>query len=115
MPPFGSDLVPASRPERQSRVSAFRNVIRKSALLNLVIVLTSLPVLLWSGGPNTVGVSLAIMVGISLIIWAFTFAVFTFVSLPRVFRLPEQSGKPRPSARSGQPNAVRDRWLDGPG
>ena len=66
------------------------------------------------GGPKAVGPTLAIMAGISILIWATTFTLFSFVSLARIFRTPASS-----DARSERPDraeqaGVADRWLDGP-
>ena len=74
--------------EDESKTPNLRSVVRKSALLNVVIVLTSCPILIFEGGPKAVVVTLEIMVGISIVIWAATFALFSFVTLPRIFRTP---------------------------
>jgi hypothetical protein len=109
---------PALRPviaqgnEYNSPPPSLRSVVRKSALLNAVIVLTSFPVLVLAGGPRAVVPTLVIMAGISFLIWTVTFTLFSFVSLPRIFRTPISSGKRRDPLH---PTAgVADRWLDGP-
>jgi hypothetical protein len=89
------------------------SVIRKSALLNSVIVITSFPVLFLAGGPKALIAILSIMVGISFLIWAATFTVYSFVSLERVFRTPLPVGKPRVPLGRGT-SGLADRWLDGP-
>ena len=94
---------------------SFRGVVRRSALLNLVIVLTSLPFLLLAGGPRAVVPSLAIMAGITLVIWTATFALFSCFSIGRLLWTMFSSGtrgKPPVAARNV---GVGDRWLDGPG
>jgi len=106
---------PGSYQDDRSTDSSFRKLVRKSALLNLVIVLTSFPVLAWAGGLEAVAPALAIMTGISLIIWAFTFALYSFVSLPRLFQMPEHSSKPSTNSRPAARDSVADRWVDGPG
>ncbi len=107
--------LPSTCPGGRVPVLSFRRVVRNSALLNLVVVLTSFPVLVAAGGPVAVAPALAIMAGISLTIWAFTFALFSFVSLLRLYLMPEGSGKPRGFLRSENSNSVADRWIDGPG
>lgn len=101
-------------PDNESWAPSLRSVVRKSALLNLVIVLTAFPVLVFAGGPLAVVPALAIMAGISLVIWTATFTLYFFVTLPRLFGTPVSSGKwrdpPHPAAEAG----VADRWLDGP-
>jgi hypothetical protein len=93
---------------------SLRSIVRKSALLNLVIVLTSFPVLVFEGGPKAVVPTLEIMAGISVVIWTATFALFSLVSLPRIFRTPASSVK-RPDPHHPTEDAgVADRWLDGP-
>ena len=77
--------------ERESPASRLRSIVRKSALLNVVIVLTSSPVLIYAGGPKAVVPTLKIMLGISILIWTSTFAVLSLVILPRIFRTPESS------------------------
>jgi hypothetical protein len=100
--------------ENESPAPSLRNVVRKSALLNVVIVLTSFPVLILAGGPNAVVPSLAIMAGISVLIWTATFTLFSLVSLTRIFWTPvssvTRSDPPPPAEEPG----VADRWLDGP-
>src|SRR5262245_13499254 len=101
--------------EDESSAPRLRSVVRKSALLNLVIVLTSFPVLVFAGGPDAVVLALAIMVGISSLVWTATFTLYFFVTLPRLFVTLVSSGKrcnpPQPAEEAG----VADRWLDLPG
>jgi hypothetical protein len=93
---------------------SLRRVVRNSALLNVVIVLTSSPVLVLAGGPKAVVPTLAIMAGISVVIWTATFALFSFASLARIFWTPVSSVPKRdPPAVTEEPG-VADRWLDGP-
>jgi hypothetical protein len=104
-PPCHRDAFPAL---------SLRRVVRNSALLNVVIVLTSFPVLFIVGGPKALVPSLAIMAGISVLIWTVTFALYTFASLVRIFRreIPSQTWvEPAPSSEE---LGVADRWLDGP-
>ena len=102
--------------EDASPATGLRSVVRKSALLNLVIVLTAFPVLVFAGGPKAVVLTLAIMAGITFLIWTATFALFSFGSLARIVWTPVSTGKRRdpshshPAAEAG----VADRWLDGP-
>jgi len=90
------------------------SVVRKSALLNLTIVLTSLPVLIIAGGPEAVVPILEIMAGISVVIWSATFALFSLSSLPRLFRTPVSSVARRHPGHPAEEAGVADRWLDGP-
>jgi hypothetical protein len=57
---------------------------------------------------------LAIMTGISIVIWAATFTVFSFVSLARIFATPVSSVGRRELPRRAEQTGVADRWLDGP-
>ncbi len=98
----------------ESPAPRLRSVVRKSALLNVAIVLTSFPVLVFAGGPQAVVPALAIMTGISVLIWAATFALFSFVSLARLLWAPASSAKP-PEPPHPSDAGVADRWLDGPG
>jgi len=100
--------------ENESPAPGLRSIVRKSALLNLTIVLTSFPVLVLAGGPRAVMPVLAIMVGISILIWTATFALFSFVSLARIFATPVSSVARRELPRRAEQTGVADRWLDGP-
>jgi hypothetical protein len=91
-----------------------RNVVRKSALLNLVIVLTSGPVLLSAGGPEAVYPTLAIMVGITVLIWATTFTLFSFFSLPWLFRALFSALPKRDPGLTTEEAGLADPWLDAP-
>jgi hypothetical protein len=98
----------------ESPAPSLRSIIRKSALLNVAIVLTSFPVLIFAGGPKAVVPTLAIMAGISVLIWSATFTLFSFVSLPRIFRTPVSPVTRRDPAPPAEEAGVADRWLDGP-
>jgi len=54
-------IVPGS--ENESPAPSLRSIVRKSALLNLTIILTSFPVLVFAGGPQAVVPTLAIYGG----------------------------------------------------
>jgi len=105
-------VVPFS--ENESPAPSLRKIARNSALLNLVIVLTSFPALIFAGGPNAVVPTLAIMAGISVLIWTATFALFSLVSLPWIFRTPVSSVILRDPPLPAEEAGVADRWLDGP-
>jgi hypothetical protein len=100
--------------EDESLAPSLRNIVHKSALLNVVIVLTSFPVLVYAGGPKAVVPTLKLMAGISLLIWIVTFALFSLVTFPRLFRAPlslmTRSDAQHPANEAG----VDDRWQDGP-
>jgi len=112
MNPPKSTIVPAD--ENEAPALSLQRVVRKSALLNLVIVLTSCPVLLIAGGPKAVYPALAIMAGISVVIWTATFALFFFASLPRIFRTPASRMALRDPTLPSEEAGVADRWVDGP-
>ena len=110
-PTLNPVLVPGN--EDEPRAPSLRSVVGKSVLLNLVIVLTSCPVLIFAGGPKAVVPTLEIMVGISVLILTATFAVFSFVSLARIYWTPVSTVEriDPPSSQNGA--GVADRWLDG--
>lgn len=95
--------------------SRFRSVVLKSLLLNVVIVLTSFPVLVLAGGPGAVVPTLAIMAGITFLIWTATFALFSFVSISRLLWRSFSFGTRRKPPERARAAGVADRWLDGPG
>ena len=112
-PTLNPVIVPGN--ENESPASSFRSIVRKSALLNLVIVLTSFPVLVFVGGPKAVVPTLAIMAGITFLIWSVTFTLFSFVTLARIFWTAISTGKRRDPPHLAKDAGVADRWLDGPG
>jgi hypothetical protein len=93
---------------------SLREIIRKSALLNVAVVLTSLPVLVWAGGPRSIVPVLDIMAGISVVIWAATFSVFSFVSLARIYRSTDSSSAGNQIAPRRRQAGIADPWLDDP-
>ncbi len=93
---------------------SLRSIVRKSALLNLMIVLTSCPVLISAGGPKAVVPTLEIMAGISVLIWTATFALFSLASLPLIFRARVPTVIRRSRQHPADEAGVADRWLDGP-
>jgi hypothetical protein len=110
-PTLQRDLIRGN--ENESEGPSLRSVVRKSALLNATIVLTSFPVLVYAGGPQAVVPTLKIMVGISLLIWIATYTLFSFVSLARIFWAPVSSGKRSNRPHREKETGVADRWLDG--
>jgi hypothetical protein len=104
----------ASRSDEGSPAARLRRLVRKSALLNLVIVLTSGPVLIYRGGPRAVIPTLEIMAGITFVIWTATFAFFSFASISRIL-WSAFSYRIRRKPTGAAPRAgVADQWLDGP-
>jgi hypothetical protein len=99
--------------EEESSAPSFRSIVRKSALLNVAIVLTSCPVLIFAGGPKALVPTLEIMAGISVLIWTTTFTLFSFVTLPRILRTPVSTLKRSGALHSPEETGVADRWLDG--
>jgi hypothetical protein len=95
-----------------SPAPSLRKIVRKSALLNVVIVLTSFPVLAYAGGLKAIVPALEIMAGISLLIWIATFALFSFVTFPRIFRAPASLVKPRAAPDRANETGDDDRWFD---
>jgi hypothetical protein len=114
MNPPSPNLVNVPDKADESPAPNLRSVVRKSALLNLVIVLTSCPILIVEGGPKAAVVTLEIMAGISILIWTATFALFSLVTLPRIFRTPVSRVKRSGSLHPAHEKGVADRWLDGP-
>jgi hypothetical protein len=100
--------------EHEPPAHSLRRLVGKSALLNAVIVLTSGPVLIYEGGPKAVIPTLEIMAGISVLIWTATFALFSLLSLPRIFVKPESCVARRELPDVAEETGVSDRWLDGP-
>ena len=114
MDPHASKPPLGPRAEKTPSPPTLRRTVRKSALLNAAIILTSLPVLVSVGGPRAILPALAIMAMISLLIWSSTFALFSFVSLARIFWAEGHSPAAHGGKPSGSRSGVADRWLDGP-
>jgi hypothetical protein len=113
MNPQALNPVCITRKEDEFRAPRLRSIVRKSALLNVAIVLTSAPVLFFAGGEQAVVPTLKIMAGISVLVWASTFAVFSFVSLAWIFWAPAPTAKRHEPPHSADSAGVADRWLDG--
>ncbi len=94
---------------------SLKSVVRKSALLNLAIVLTSFPVLAFAAGPQALVPILKLMGAITALIWAATFSLFSVASLARLFATPAPRGKRVDPLRPASETGVGDRWLDSPG
>jgi hypothetical protein len=112
-PPPMPTIAPVDNDETPA--SSLRRVVLKSALLNLVIVLTSFPVLVLAGGPRAVVPTLAIMAGITVVIWSATLILFSCVTLGRTTRAAFSSAIRRKPAVRAREAGVADRWLDAPG
>ena len=109
-------LNPLSAPgsEHESPAARLRSIVRKSALLNVVIVLTSFPVLVDAGGPRAVVPVLKIMAGISIVIWTVTFALFSLVTFPLIFRTSVSRVKQLDALHPANETGVADPWVDRP-
>jgi len=103
------------RDEDGSPASSLRRVVLKSALLNLVIILTSFPVLVLAGGPGAVAPSVTVMVGISFVIWSITLTLYSCVSLGGIIRTAFSSAARRKPPLLARRAGLADRWLDAPG
>jgi hypothetical protein len=91
-----------------------RSIVRNSALLNGVIVLTSFPVLVFAGGPKAVVPTPEIMAGIRILVWTTTFALSSLLTLPRIFWTPVSTVKRSDALHPANETGVADRWLEGP-
>jgi hypothetical protein len=109
-PPLNPVILPAK--EDESPAPRRRSIVRKSALLNIVIVLTSFPVLVYAGGPKVVVPTLKIMAGISVLIWTATFAMSSLATFPRIFRRPVSTVERSDSPHSDEQSGVDERWRD---
>jgi hypothetical protein len=93
---------------------SLRSLVRKSALLNLGILLSGLPLAAAYGGPDAILPTLVLLAAVSLIVWVATFAGFSLVSLWRIFRCQGTGVPRRPSRPTGGSEGLSDDWLDGP-
>jgi hypothetical protein len=94
--------------------SGFPRLVRKTALLNLGMVLSCLAIGAHLGRPASLVILLLIVPMVSIILWSATFAISAFVALFRIFcgqGLRSSRQGPRPTAHGG---GVGDEWLDGP-
>ena len=98
----------------EPRAFRLRSVVAKSALLNLVIVLTSFPVLVLAGGPDAVAPAVTVMAAITILIWSATLMLSSCVSLVRVVWTLSTSGARRKPPLQAREAGVADRWLDAP-
>jgi hypothetical protein len=92
-----------------------RGFVWRSALLNLVIVLTALPVLAAAGGPGAILPAVTLLALLSALIWSLTFAAFFLVFLVRLFRRVSARVSGHSRRRPGAGSGLADAWLDGPG
>jgi hypothetical protein len=89
-----------------------KRVLWKSALLNLVIVATALPVITYSAGPKSVVPALAVLAAVSVLVWTSTLAVFSAWSLVWIAWTQARRAARR-SARRAESGGVGDPWVDG--
>lgn len=101
--------------ESQSPAPRLRSVVRKSALLNVTIFVTSFPVLVYEGGPKAIVPALEILAAISVLIWTATFTLYFFMTLPRLFLTPVSTVTPPDVVHTENEADGADRWLNGSG
>ena len=103
------------RNQNGSPAPSLRNVVRKSALFNLTVFVTSFPVLVYEGGPKAIVPALEIMAVISVLIWIATFALYFFVTLPRLFLTPVSTDSRPDDVHPENEAGGAGPWLDGSG
>jgi Flp pilus assembly protein TadB len=115
--PWILEKVAAKGEERRlARPLNVRQLTRRTALLNLGIVLGSLPTAFFFLGPTPQLLVAAAVIGLVCMgVWCATVAFTAFATLARI--LWNQSvARARDQARQPVPEAgVADLWLDGPG
>jgi|GEM_PF-5023228 len=89
---------------------------QKSALLNLGLLTTALPLLAITGEPRAFVPIFILLTVISLLIWIMTLVVnWTLVMLSVLSRLHSGTGKPPREQWDSRPRGgLADSWLDGP-
>lgn len=88
-----------------------RWLVIRSALLNLGILATALPVLAFAAGAEGLDAVALVLGGVSLLVWAATFAAYSFISLASLFSRPKGAKPGNDPAPAG--GAMADPWLDG--
>src|SRR4051812_43370017 len=89
-------------------------LVRKTALLNLGILLSALAIGAYLGSPANFLILLFLVPMVSIVLWSATFAISAFVSLSRIFWEQGLRGTRRsPRHRTGG-GGGGDPWLDGP-
>ena len=105
---------PKGQESPRTRPPKHLSLVRKSILLNLGIVVTALPVLSFAGGARALVPTLAILGGISVLIWAATFATSSVVSVSKIFEAQRANEARRTRRDPGTEFGVVDEWMDGP-
>jgi len=96
------------------RALGFREFVRKTALLNLGVVLSSLAIGAHPRRPSDFVILLFLATMVSIVAWSVTFAISALVSLSRVFRAQGTSGPRQSHRHPAGGGGVGDPWLDGP-
>ena len=92
-----------------------RSLLWRSGLLNLAIIVTALPVMVFAGGPEAAVPALTVMGALSLVIWLATLAAFGFISIVRaILRFAAWVSRHWYQRLNGD-RRLADEWLDGPG
>jgi hypothetical protein len=91
---------------------SFRAIVRKTALLNLGMILSGLAMAAYLGRADA---AILILVGLmSVVLWAATFAISAFVTLARIFWMQGARAPRHRTARATSGGGLVDEWLDGP-
>jgi hypothetical protein len=90
-------------------------LVWRSALLNVAIVLTALPVLAYAGGPDALVPALGVITLVSAVLWVTTFAVFFLVWIIRLVWRQGVRGLEHLHRGSERKGGLADEWLDGQG
>jgi hypothetical protein len=104
----------SQQPEPSTPSPSFRAIVRKSALLNLGMILSGLVMAAYLGRPDAFR-SIGILMGLmSVVLWAATFAISAFVRIARIFWMQGVRASRQPSAHATGGGGLVDEWLDGP-
>ena len=110
------NLAWSRRRRTHTPVSGFRALVRKTALLNLGIVLSALVAWALLARPEEYLILPLLVLMVSIVLWSATFAISGCVSLYRVFWGPGKwvPRQPPPRLNGGGSIGVGDPWLDEP-
>src|SRR4051794_3899391 len=95
-------------------MSGFGGLVRKTALLNLGIILSATAIAATLRRPASFLIIAFVVPMVSVVLWATTFAISAFVSLCRIFWGQGLRGTRRSPRHLTGGGGVGDPWLDGP-
>lgn len=111
---LGGKVPAKGEPSTAASVLGLRQLVRRTLLLNLGIIVSGMITAVYLGRPEGFVVIFALLAIVSVVVWSLAFAFRSFAILFQIFTNPLSLPVSRPFQDHAPGSGVADRWLDEP-